>query len=116
MKILRTGASLPQPLIDGQRRRDAQPCRPNDTDKFEAAATMARRVIGQAVAGQGDETLTISRSLVYQFESIVREPRLHRRDEDNLKGTLEKDVRLAVPSGQGSIPHLPDLVPVVRFK
>jgi hypothetical protein len=61
-------------------------------------------------------TWTISRSLVFQFERIIREPRLHRRNEDNLKGDLETDIHLAVPPGQGSIPTLPDLVPVVKLK
>jgi hypothetical protein len=54
------------------------------------------------------------RSLVFQFERLSREPRLHRRDEDNLKGDLEKDIHLIV--AQGSIPLLPDLVPVVKLR
>jgi hypothetical protein len=60
-------------------------------------------------------TWAISRSQVYQFERLVRQPRLHLPDQSNLKGQLQPGVRLAVAPGQGAIPRLPDLVPVVRF-
>jgi hypothetical protein len=55
------------------------------------------------------------RSQVYQFEHLVREPRLHRRNEEAIKGQLESAIHLSVPPEQGSIPHVPDLVPIVRF-
>jgi hypothetical protein len=56
------------------------------------------------------------RSGVYQFEHLVREPRLHPRSEDPLKGQVETAIRLSVAPGQGSIPLLPDLVPIVMFR
>jgi hypothetical protein len=56
------------------------------------------------------------RSAVYQFEHLVREPRFHRKDQDYTKGSLAEDARLSVPPGQGEIPPVPDLVPVVRLE
>ena len=56
------------------------------------------------------------RSVVYQFEHLVREPRLHPRNQDPLKGQVQAGIHLTVAPGQGSIPTVPDLVPVVKFE
>ena len=55
------------------------------------------------------------RSQVYQFEHLTREPRLHARKAEPTTGHVEAGIRLLVTPGQGSIPRVPDLVPVVRF-
>jgi GTPase SAR1 family protein len=67
--------------------------------------------------GQGDWVLTWarSRSQVYQFERLVRPPRLHRQDQENTQGELLDDVHLAIQPAQG-VPAVPDLMPVVILK
>jgi hypothetical protein len=77
-------------------------------------------LIAQLPVRDGDNremqlTWARSRSQVYQFEHLVREPRLHRRNEEAIKGQLESAIHLSVPPEQGSIPHVPDLVPIVKF-
>jgi GTPase SAR1 family protein len=66
-----------------------------------------------------DKPMTLTwgrgRSRVYQFEHLTREPRLHARGAAPTTGTMEAKIRLDVSPGQGSIPRLPDLIPVVRF-
>jgi hypothetical protein len=54
-------------------------------------------------------------SLMYQFERLVRPPRLHKMKEAATAGTLEENVRLTVTPPEG-VPHLPDLIPVVRLE
>jgi GTPase SAR1 family protein len=58
-------------------------------------------------------TWTRGRSLVYQFERLIRSPRLHRKGQDSLEGKLVEDVLLTVMDVP--LPTVPDLVPVVRF-
>ena len=60
-------------------------------------------------------TWTGSRSGVYQFERLLTQPRLHRKGQPATGGEIADGVRLQVPEGQGSIPSLPDLLPVVRL-
>jgi GTPase SAR1 family protein len=55
------------------------------------------------------------RSRVYQFEHLTREPRLHARDADPQSGRLDPGIRLSVAAGRGTIPRVPDLVPVVKL-
>jgi hypothetical protein len=55
-----------------------------------------------------------SRSQVYQFERLIRPPRLHRRDQDNIKGEIANGVAI-LPAPPGAIPPVPDLVPIVKF-
>lgn len=54
------------------------------------------------------------RSLVYQFERLLKPPRLHRRDLEHLKGSVAEGVAL-MPGSPDAIPRLPDLVPFVKF-
>jgi hypothetical protein len=55
------------------------------------------------------------RSLMYEFERLVRPPRLHRMKEPTTTGTLEEKVRLTlIPPG--GVPRLPELLPVVRLE
>ncbi len=54
------------------------------------------------------------RSSMYQFERLVRPPRLHRKDEPNTNGKLEEGVRVTVVPADG-VPRVPDLLPVVRL-
>jgi hypothetical protein len=54
-------------------------------------------------------------SLMYQFERLVRPPRLHKKKEEANTGTLEEKVRLSITLPDG-IPRLPDLMPVVRLE
>jgi hypothetical protein len=55
-----------------------------------------------------------NRSTTYQFERLLREPRLHKADEDARKGELVEDVRVAFSPAEGW-PRVPDLLPVVRL-
>ncbi|HEV3145241.1 MAG TPA: hypothetical protein VGZ47_15225, partial [Gemmataceae bacterium] len=50
------------------------------------------------------------RSRVYQFERLIRPPRLHRENQDSAKGELVEGARLLIPD----YPHVPDLLPVVK--
>lgn len=59
-------------------------------------------------------TWALSRSLVYQFESLLRPPRLHKADEPNTRGVLAEGVRLSIVPENG-VPRVPDLLPVVRL-
>jgi hypothetical protein len=60
-------------------------------------------------------TWAISRSQVFQFERLVRAPRLHLPGQDNTQGQLMPGIRLMIAPGQGSIPPVPDLVPIVKL-
>ncbi|HWG41313.1 MAG TPA: hypothetical protein VN688_00905 [Gemmataceae bacterium] len=55
------------------------------------------------------------RSLMYQFERLVRPPRLHPAKEAATAGTLEEKVHLTITPSDG-VPRLPDLMPVVRLE
>jgi hypothetical protein len=67
--------------------------------------------------GQGGWVLTWarSRSEVYQFERLVRPPRLHRKDQENIQGELLEEIRLEFQPAHG-VPTVPDLMPVVILK
>jgi hypothetical protein len=67
--------------------------------------------------GAGDWLLTWSRcrSEVFQFERLVRPPRLHARDQDNLQGELVEDLVIIYLPEHG-IPRVPDLLPIVKPK
>jgi hypothetical protein len=54
------------------------------------------------------------RSSLYQFETLLQPPRLHKKDQPNLEGSLEQGVRLTVFPADG-VPRVPDLMPVVRL-
>jgi hypothetical protein len=55
-----------------------------------------------------------SRSSLYQFERLVRPPRLHRKTEENTRGNLTEDVTITVDPESG-LPRVPDLMPVVNL-
>jgi hypothetical protein len=55
------------------------------------------------------------RSAMYQFESLIRPPRLHKKDEPNTSGSLQKGVRVTLTPADG-VPRVPDLLPVVRLE
>jgi hypothetical protein len=54
------------------------------------------------------------RSSLYQFERLLRPPRLHKRDEPNTAGSLQEGVRVTFTPADG-VPRVPDLMPVVRL-
>ena len=58
-------------------------------------------------------TWTRSHSTVFQFERLLRPPRLHRTDEPSTEGTLEEGIELNVTPAD-AIPRVPELMPVVR--
>jgi hypothetical protein len=53
-----------------------------------------------------------SRSQMYQFERLVRPPRLHQKDREVTEGDVAKSVSLEVSPDNG-VPRVPDLMPVV---
>jgi hypothetical protein len=55
------------------------------------------------------------RSSMYQFESLLRPPRLHKKDEPNTAGSLQEGVRVIIKPADG-VPRVPDLMPVVRLE
>lgn len=59
-------------------------------------------------------TWSLCRSQMYQFERLVRPPRLHRRNQEATDGDLIPDAALSVPAG--IVPRVPDLMPVVKLK
>lgn len=65
-------------------------------------------------AGSGGWMLTWarSRSQVYQFERLVRPPRLHAKDKENTQGEVQEGISLEITPEDG-LPKVPDLMPVV---
>jgi energy-coupling factor transporter ATP-binding protein EcfA2 len=64
----------------------------------------------------GDWLLTWSmcRSQLYQFERLLRSPRLHRSEQPNTEGKIAEGVLLSIIPPNG-VPAAPDLLPVVKF-
>jgi hypothetical protein len=64
-----------------------------------------------------DEEWTLTwarcRSELYQFERLTRPPRLRPKDQPTSEGKIAEDVTVTVT--QGSLPLVPDLVPVVKL-
>jgi GTPase SAR1 family protein len=58
-------------------------------------------------------TWSLCRSQVFQFERIVRSPRLHKPDQVATEGELMHDIALTVPVG--IVPRLPELIPIVKL-
>lgn len=58
-------------------------------------------------------TWSLCRSQLYQFERLVRPPRLHRADQQATDGDLIPDAGLSV--AVGIVPRIPDLMPVVKL-
>ncbi len=56
-----------------------------------------------------------NRSAVYQFERLVRPPRLHQKNQANTEGEVEEAVSLEVIP-EVDFPKVPDLVPIVPTK
>jgi hypothetical protein len=54
------------------------------------------------------------RSAVYEFERLARPPRLHRKDQDNTEGKIVEEAKLTI--SEGSLPTVPDLMPVVKLE
>jgi hypothetical protein len=50
------------------------------------------------------------RSRMYEFERLIRSPRLHREDQDSATGDLVEGAALIIPG----YPRVPDLLPVVK--
>jgi hypothetical protein len=65
--------------------------------------------------GERSLSWTGSRSLTYQFERLLNQPRLLRKGQKETEGPVAKDVTLVVTPG-GGIPRVPDLLPVVILK
>ena len=59
-------------------------------------------------------TWSVCRSLAYQFERLLRSPRLHRPNQENTEGSLAEGVSLSVTPERG-LPRVPDLLPVVKL-
>jgi hypothetical protein len=53
------------------------------------------------------------RSELYQFERLARPPRLHLKDKPATEGKIVEDVTVTIT--QGSLPLVPDLMPVVKL-
>jgi hypothetical protein len=58
-------------------------------------------------------TWSLCRSQMYQFERLVRSPRLHRADQQATAGDLIPDAGLSI--SVGIVPRIPDLMPVVKL-
>jgi hypothetical protein len=53
-----------------------------------------------------------NRSQVYQFERLLRPPRLHSKDKENTRGEVQEGISLDIIPEDG-VPKVPDLMPVV---
>jgi hypothetical protein len=53
-----------------------------------------------------------SRSQVYQFERLVRPPRLHPKTKENTQGEIQEGISLEITPADG-VPKVPDLMPVL---
>jgi hypothetical protein len=64
---------------------------------------------------RGDRALTWSRghSAAFQFERLLRQPRLHPANEPSSEGALAEGVEMTVEPADG-VPRVPDLLPAVR--
>jgi hypothetical protein len=60
-------------------------------------------------------TWSVCRSLVYQFERLVRPPRLHLKGQEATAGEVADGVGLTIQPERG-VPRVPDLLPVVRLE
>jgi hypothetical protein len=56
-------------------------------------------------------TWASSRTLAYQFERLMREPRLHEPEQNNVDGLLA--VGVSVMATEGQFPRVPSMVPIV---
>jgi hypothetical protein len=67
-----------------------------------------------SLGGSGDYLLTWSsnRSQSFQFERLLRPPRLHPKDQTGSSGEAAEGVRLVISPGDG-VPAVPDLLPDV---
>jgi GTPase SAR1 family protein len=59
-------------------------------------------------------TWASSRTLAFQFERLLREPRLHEPEQSNVEGLLAVGVTVTVTDGQ--FPTVPPMVPIVRWE
>jgi hypothetical protein len=59
-------------------------------------------------------TWASSRTMSFQFERLLREPRLHAPDQSNVEGVLADGVTVTV--AEGKFPVVPPMVPIVRFE
>jgi hypothetical protein len=118
----------PQPVLvfraaDDEGRRDAQRRVTVYTFQRESGGPLVYRPGDTLYAdlpvkrsgATGDWLLTWARarSAVYQFERLVKPPRLHARGQDNTSGELLEDLTLVVFPERG-VPRVPDLLPVVK--
>jgi hypothetical protein len=78
--------------------------RPGDTFYAELAVRKGTRDLKLTWAG--------SRTLTYQFERLLREPRLHEPEQNHVDGLLAVGVTVTVSEGQ--FPTVPPMVPVVK--
>jgi GTPase SAR1 family protein len=60
-------------------------------------------------------TWTKCRSTLYQFEKLIRPPRLHKVGQNPVEGDSAEGVRLTVSPPDG-LPRVPDLLPIVPLK
>jgi hypothetical protein len=59
-------------------------------------------------------TWASSRTLAFQFERLLREPRLHEPEQSNVDGLLAVGITVTVTDGQ--FPAVPPMVPIVRLE
>jgi hypothetical protein len=57
-------------------------------------------------------TWTQAHSGAYQFERLLRPPRLHRSAEPSAEGTLLEGIQLTITPADG-VPRVPDLMPII---
>jgi hypothetical protein len=111
-------------LADDEGQRDPQRrvtvysfLRSSGTDFVYRPGDMAYADLPVKKDGQGDWMLTWARarSEGYQFERLVRPPRLHRKAQENIEGDLLGDVSTSLLPERG-VPKVPDLLPIVMSK
>jgi hypothetical protein len=107
-------------------RQSGEPERDRQTLVYTFAATARQtltyrpgdRFFAELPVRKGEQDLKLtwaaSRTTSFQFESLLREPRLHALDQKNIDGQLAEGVVTTVT--EGKFPSVPPMVPIVPFE
>jgi hypothetical protein len=104
----------------GDAERDRQSLVYTFTAQARSAVTYrpGDRFVAELPVRKGDRDLKFtwaaSRTMSFQFERLLREPRLHSADQSNVEGLLAEGVTATVT--EGKFPTVPPMVPIVRLE
>jgi len=109
---------LLRPAADAERDRQTLIYTFTAAGRSSIAYRPGDRFFAELTVRKGDRDLKLtwagSRTMSYQFERLLREPRLHAADQSNVEGLLAEGVAVTVTDGK--FPGVPPMVPIVRFE